>query len=74
MHRSVWVDDHLCRSCTKCPARAVCRTRALVQIERDDLPVVETARCRGCLVCMPACPYGAIRNDHPIAAEAPVIE
>lgn len=45
-------------------ARQVCVTRALVQIERGDVPVIETSRCRGCNICFLACPFGAIIHEH----------
>jgi len=40
----------------------VCKTRAIVQFERGDLPIIESSRCRGCLICLPACPFGAIET------------
>jgi Fe-S-cluster-containing hydrogenase component 2 len=33
-----------------------------MQFEHGDLPMVEAERCLGCLLCVPACPHGAIRR------------
>lgn len=63
------VDMYFCQSCTTCAARTVCKTRAIVQYERGDLPAVDMSRCRGCMACIPACPFGAVRRaDQPPAA------
>ena len=56
------VDLHVCQTCTTCQARTACKTRAIVQYERGDLPAIDATRCRGCLVCIPACPFGALRR------------
>ena len=40
------VDLYICQTCSTCQARAVCRTRAIVQYERGDLPVIDHTRCR----------------------------
>jgi Fe-S-cluster-containing hydrogenase component 2 len=60
MRPNVHIDPALCHTCERCQARSVCRTRAILQLEPADLPIVEVDRCRGCLVCLPACPYGAV--------------
>lgn len=56
------IDAQVCQMCTPCQARQVCKTRAIVQYERGDLPIIEHSRCHGCMVCIPACPYAAVRN------------
>jgi len=38
----------------------VCKTKALVQVDPGEAPLVDGARCYGCYKCVPACPYGAI--------------
>ena len=60
MRPDVQIDPRLCHTCERCQARSVCKTRAIRQLEPADLPIVEVERCRGCLVCLPACPYGAV--------------
>ena len=45
----------------KCPARRVCPTRAIVQMEPYDPPSTDPQRCRGCARCAPECPLHAIR-------------
>ena len=56
------VDLHICQTCTTRQARTACKTRAIVQYERGDLPAIDASRCRGCMVCIPACPFGAVQN------------
>jgi MinD superfamily P-loop ATPase len=55
------VDPDLCRACRRCLAREVCRSKALLRIDRDEPPFVDAGRCYGCRACVPACPHGAIR-------------
>jgi len=59
------IDPRLCQACAACDAKAVCRMRAVVQLERGDLPVIESSRCRGCMICVPACPHGAVSAPDP---------
>ena len=35
------------------------------QYERGDLPVIDHTRCRSCMVCIPACPFGAVVREDP---------
>jgi Fe-S-cluster-containing hydrogenase component 2 len=49
-----------CRACRKCLARQFCRTKALLQVDPAEAPVVDAANCYGCHKCVPACPFGAI--------------
>jgi len=35
-----------------------------MQIERGELPAVDSSRCLGCKACIVACPHGALRTDH----------
>ena len=41
-------------------ARKVCRVKAIVAIDPGQPPFIDGNNCYGCLVCMPACPYGAV--------------
>jgi Fe-S-cluster-containing hydrogenase component 2 len=52
--------DEACQSCRKCVARQSCKTKALLQVDPREAPVVDGARCYGCYACIPACPFGAI--------------
>ncbi len=52
--------DGLCLACRKCQAREVCRSKAILQIDRDEPPFIDPNRCYGCRACIPACPAGAI--------------
>jgi len=52
--------EERCQACRKCPARTECWTKALLQIDPGEAPVVESSLCYGCHKCVPACPYGAI--------------
>ncbi len=56
------IDRCSCQTCARCQARQVCKPRAIVQLEPGDLPIVDATRCRSCLVCIPACPFGAVRR------------
>lgn len=60
LQRVPHVEVAICRACASCPARRACRTRALVQIDPGDVPVVDPERCHGCHRCIPACPFGAV--------------
>jgi MinD superfamily P-loop ATPase len=55
------VDAGKCRACRKCQARGSCRLKALVQFESNELPYVNQELCRGCLVCIEECQFGAIQ-------------
>lgn len=54
------VVDELCRACRVCPARKVCRTKAILQLDAGEPPFVDASLCYGCHACIPACPHGAI--------------
>lgn len=49
-----------CQLCHKFRARAVCRSKAIIQLDPDEAPFIDASRCYGCQVCIPACPAGAI--------------
>ncbi len=54
------VADDQCRVCRKCLAREVCRSKAILQIDRGEPPFIDASLCYGCRACIPACPHGAI--------------
>ncbi|MBI5305359.1 MAG: 4Fe-4S binding protein [Chloroflexi bacterium] len=59
-YRVPLVDADKCRTCRQCIARKSCRLKALVQFEQNELPYIDQALCRGCLVCVDECPFRAI--------------
>lgn len=61
MHNRVELDWNLCRACRPCEARRVCKPRALVKIDLDEPVYLDYDRCLGCAVCVPACPFSALR-------------
>jgi MinD superfamily P-loop ATPase len=66
-----YVDDELCQACTKCLARTVCRTKAILQIDPGEPPYVDANLCYGCHACLPACPSQAIvLNGRPSVSPA----
>ena len=54
------VDEGRCQACRDCAARAVCRVKAIVAIDPGEPPFIDGNLCYGCLVCVPACPFGAV--------------
>ena len=56
-----FVDTALCQACPKCPARVVCKSKALLHLDPGEQPYVDANRCYGCNICLPACPFGALR-------------
>jgi len=54
------VDDDLCRACRKCLAGDACRGNAFVRFDREESPFLDMSRCWGCMICIPACPFGAV--------------
>jgi len=54
------VEDAACLMCRKCLARAVCKSKAIIQLDPGEAPFIDASRCYGCQACIPACPAGAI--------------
>jgi len=54
------VVDERCLECQKCAARRVCKSKAIVQLDPGEAPMIDAARCFGCQVCVDACPARAI--------------
>jgi MinD superfamily P-loop ATPase len=54
------LDDALCRTCRKCVARSVCRTKAIRSIDPGEAPFIDGHLCMACYECVAACPHGAI--------------
>ncbi len=54
------IEDDACQACRRCEARAVCRSKAILQIDPGEPPVIDPSKCYGCHACLTACPFGAI--------------
>jgi formate dehydrogenase iron-sulfur subunit len=52
----------LCRHCVDSPCAAICPTQALMVTSEPSISF-DAAKCTGCLLCMFACPFGAIGFD-----------
>jgi len=55
-----YVDPTRCQACRRCPARQVCKSKALTQVDLGEPPFVDASRCYGCHACVVECPFGAI--------------
>ena len=54
------VDESVCRACKRCLAGEACRGNAFVRFDRDESPFIDGSKCWGCMICIPACPAGAV--------------
>jgi len=57
----LFIDSNKCRMCRRCLARDACKMKAIIRIDREDPPMINTHLCRDCRVCIPVCPSQAIR-------------
>lgn len=58
------IDEELCLVCDDCLAHRQCRGNAIRIIDRGEAPFLDLSRCWGCMICVAACPAGAIvRQD-----------
>ncbi|MGB9669188.1 MAG: 4Fe-4S binding protein [Anaerolineales bacterium] len=60
MKNTVVVDWEICQNCVVCPPLKECKFRALIRIDSDEPPAIESIRCNGCGKCISLCPYHAI--------------
>ncbi len=59
------VDESKCHACRKCLAGKVCKANAFKVFDPGEAPFIDTSRCWGCFLCIPACPFDAIvRHDY----------
>lgn len=62
---SLHIDREVCQACQRCQALLACRPKAILQPDPGEPPYLEIERCRECQVCVPACPFGAVRKLSP---------
>ena len=60
VNRVPMVVHERCNACQRCTARRVCRTKAIVQLDPGEPPIIDPSRCFGCMNCLQQCPAGAI--------------
>lgn len=53
----------LCRHCTEAPCIDACVSGAMRRNPRTGFVYVDSARCRGCWMCIMSCPFGVIQAD-----------
>ncbi len=58
------IDYSRCEGHDPCPAREACPTKAIIQMDRGEVAIVNGALCLGCGDCVPACPDKAIKVRH----------
>ncbi|MEK7848255.1 MAG: 4Fe-4S dicluster domain-containing protein, partial [Chloroflexota bacterium] len=54
-------EPHICQLCHPAPCTEACPLEALTQEADTGIIRVDATLCNGCLACVQACPYGAIR-------------
>jgi MinD superfamily P-loop ATPase len=59
-HITLIIDESRCQVCDDCAAKRQCRINAIRTIDKGEPPFLDTSYCRGCMVCMRACPCGAV--------------
>ncbi len=57
----IQIRPEACRACRRCLAADACRVRAIMRIDPDEPPYVDIERCYDCRLCIPACPFDALR-------------
>ena len=57
----IQIDDELCRTCKRWLATKAFKVKAIIRFDQDEAPFVAIERCYDCRLCVPACPFGAIR-------------
>lgn len=61
-HRGRYYPE-VCRHCAEAPCVEACMSGAMRRDAGTGLVYVETGRCRGCWMCLMACPFGVIQAD-----------
>ena len=57
----IQVQSENCRACRRCLAAEACKVRAILRIDDDEPPYIDVERCYDCRLCIPACPFDALR-------------
>ena len=57
----IQIETETCQACRPCLAADVCKVRAILRIDDDEPPYIDIERCYDCRLCIPACPFGALR-------------
>ncbi len=57
----IQIQTENCRACRRCLAAEICKVRAIMRIDDDEPPYIDIERCYDCRLCIPACPFGALR-------------
>jgi len=57
----IQIRPEACRACQPCLAADACKVRAIVRIDLDEPPYIDIERCYDCRLCIPACPFDALR-------------
>ena len=65
-HEKVLLDvPVVCRQCKPAPCAAACPVNAINRDEKLGREVIDYDLCISCEMCVPACPFGAMRFDTP---------
>ncbi|RPI97277.1 MAG: hypothetical protein EHM39_09750 [Chloroflexi bacterium] len=59
-HILLEIDSTRCQVCKDCSAKRKCKHGAILIIDRGEAPILDLSRCWGCVVCVYACPSGAV--------------
>lgn len=61
VYPNVWMyfQPRMCQHCTDAPCIASCPYDAIEKLENGIVSIID-ANCTGCMLCVPACPYGVI--------------
>lgn len=61
------IDGERCRACRRCLGARVCPSKAIRTIDPGEPPFIDLSLCRGCMLCLSACPVEAIVRHEPEA-------
>ena len=54
------IDPTRCRRCGRCMVKAACPSRAVRITRAGAVPSIHAAACDSCMICLSACPAGAV--------------